>query len=624
MRGTAGNCRTMRALAMLMAVALLAATPVLLPQAAPAAGRAGRALEERDWGTCASAVAEPAMTWYLAEGCTEAGYETWILVQNPGDKAADIAMDFQTFSGVVTGPRDTVPPGNRKTYNVADYVVSFEVSTKVRASSGVVCERAMYGGNREWGAGATGVTTPSDTWYLSEGCTVPGFETWVLVQNPGTAPVDIEMSLQTDQGEVAGPQDTIPAGRRRTYNLGSYVTSYNVSTRLTASGGVVCERAMYSTDIVFHEGPDEHEWGTDSNGITAASTTCYLAEGCTLPGFETWVLVQNPGPGAADVRMRLLTDSGEVAGPSDTIPAGRRRTYDLSKYAPGASVATVVDASAPVVVERAMYGGERLWGTCAQGCTALSDTWYLAEGCTAKSFETWLSLMNPGDAPVNVTVKLQTEKGEVDGPAGVIGPRRRKTFNLGDYVTSYNVASRVEASGPVACERPMYGQGTNRRLCAPVEGPLLYPFTRDESIACGRWPPGSTDYPFFGAPREGTRLHAGIDIYPAAGAGAPVRALKAGTVVKTGLFYTRYTGEQTFAVLVDHGDFVANYGELSPLDGWVQPGATVSRGQVIGLVSGTLQLHFEMYARGTTSWLQWYGPQPANLIDPTDTILLLY
>jgi murein DD-endopeptidase MepM/ murein hydrolase activator NlpD len=63
---------------------------------------------------------------------------------------------------------------------------------------------------------------------------------------------------------------------------------------------------------------------------------------------------------------------------------------------------------------------------------------------------------------------------------------------------------------------------------------------------------------------------------------------------------------------------------LSPLDGWVQPGATVSRGQVIGLVSGTLQLHFEMYARGTTSWLQWYGPQPANLFDPTDTILLLY
>jgi murein DD-endopeptidase MepM/ murein hydrolase activator NlpD len=499
---------------MLMAVALLAVASGFWPQAAPAASRQGRALEERDWGTCASAVPVPALTWYLAEGCTAPGFETWVLVQNPGGRPADIALDFQTAEGVVAGPRETVPPKTRRTYNLADYVVSFNVSTMVTADSGVVCERAVYGNNREWGTGAAGVTAPSDRWYLAEGCTGPGFETWVLVQNPGSTPADINMRLQTDRGEVAGPRDI--------------------------------------------------------------------------------------------------------------IPAGRRRTYDLSKYAPDASVATVVNASAPVVVERAVYGGERLWGTCAQGCTALSDRWYLAEGCTGKGFETWLSLMNPGETPVSVTVKLQTDNGEVDGPSGVIEPRRRKTFNLGDYVTSYNVASRVESSGPVACERPMYGQGTNRRLCAPVEGPLLYPFTRDESIACGRWPPGSTDYPFFGAPREGTRLHAGIDIYPAAGAGAPVRALKAGTVVNAGLFYTRYTGEQTFAVLVDHGDFVANYGELGPLQGWVAPGATVSRGQVIGFVSGTLQLHFEMYAPGTTSWLQWYGPQPANLVDPTDTILPLY
>jgi murein DD-endopeptidase MepM/ murein hydrolase activator NlpD len=369
---------------------------------------------------------------------------------------------------------------------------------------------------------------------------------------------------------------------------------------------------------------NDREWGTDSTGITSPSTACYLAEGCTLPGFETWVLVQNPGPGDADVSMRLLTDSGEVTGPIDTVPAGRRRTYNLSKYAPGSSVATIVSAGAPVVVERAMYGGKRLWGTCAQGCTALSDRWYLAEGCTEKGFETWLTLVNPGDAPVNVAVKLQTENGEVDGPSGVIEPRRRKTFNLGEFVTSYNVAALVEANGAVSCERPMYGEGTNRRLCAPVEGLPLYPFTRDGSVACGHWPTGSLDYPYFGAPREGTRLHAGIDIYPPSGAGAPVRALRAGTVVKTGLFYTRYTGERTFAVLVDHGDFVANYAELWPLDGWVQPGAAVSRGQVIGFVSGTEQLHFEMYAPGTTSWLWWYGPQPSNLIDPTDMILRLY
>jgi hypothetical protein len=248
----------------------------------------------------------------------------------------------------------------------------------------------------------------------------------------------------------------------------------------------------------------------------------------------------------------------------------------------------------------------------------------MAEGCTARGFETWLTILNPGDSDLDFEVKLQTATGEVPGPSGVIRAKRRLTFDLGDRVRGYDVASLVRASGPVACERSMYGDSTERVPCQPVAGPLLYPFTRDESIACGHWPAGSTDYPYFGAPRNGTRLHAGIDIYPASGAGTEVRSIRSGTVIKTDLFYRRASGEQTYAILVDHGDFVANYAEVQPPEAWVRPGAAVAKGQVIGHVSGTVQLHFEMYAAGTTSWVWWYGPQPANLLDPTGFMLQLY
>jgi hypothetical protein len=359
-------------------------------------------------------------------------------------------------------------------------------------------------------------------------------------------------------------------------------------------------------------------------GATEPATTWYLAEGCTLPGFETWVLVQNPSGEPVRAGLRFITGSGEREGPSATIAAGSRRSFNVSDYAPGESVSTVVSAGGPVVAERAMYGDGRLWGTCSAGSPRLSKAWYLAEGCTARGFETWVAVLNPGSVPVSVSVRLLTENGAVEGPADIIAPRQRKTYDLSGSVVSYNVACTLLASGPVVCERSMYGTGTNRRLCAPVEGPLVYPFTRDASVACGHWPAGSTDYPYFGAPRENTRLHAGIDIYPPAGRGAPVRAIKDGTVVRTGLFYTRYTGEQTFAVLVDHGDFVACYAEVQPLAQWVVPGAGISRGQVFAYISGTVQLHFEMYAPGTTSWLSWYGPQPANLLDPTGMMLNLY
>lgn len=602
-------------LAVALALSLLTALASSAPCRTTDSSAHGRGATARDWGTCSAAAASPATTWYFAEGCTEAGFETWILVQNPGGVPCEIAIDLQSADAQAQGPRDTIPPRSRRTYNLADYVVSYEVSATVRSSAPVVCERAMYGNNREWGTDSMGSTATSETWFLAEGCTDGGIETWVLVQNPGTVPARIDMKLQTGAGERQGPTDIVPPMSRRTYNLADYVRSFDVSTKITASAGVVCERAMYGAG---------REWGTESTGITTPSRSCYLAEGCTLDGFETWVLVANPGLVPASLRMTFLTERGQVDGPNEVIPAGCRRSYRVSDYANGASVAATIGASEAVVVERAMYGGGRLWGSCSSGSATLSRTWYLAEGCTQGGFETWLALVNPGDEPVRVTVNLQTEKGEVKGPTGTVEPKQRRTFDLGEWVTSYDVSALVESSGPLACERSMYGDGTNSRLCAPVDGPPLYPFTREESIACGHWPSGSTDYPYFGAPRNGTRLHAGIDIYPPSGEGSPVAALKAGTVMKAGLFYTRYTGEETFAVLVDHGDFVANYAELRPLESWVQPGAPVERGQLIGYVSGTVQLHFEMYTPGTTSWLSWYGPQPANLIDPTDAILRLY
>lgn len=594
---------------------LLCAAAAVLPLKASAAATVGRGPTQREWGTCASGMDSPSNEWFFAEGCTNSGFETWILVGNPSTSEAAIQIDYLTDQGPFQGPRDIVPPGTRKTYNVADHVVSTEVSTRVSSSVGVVCERAMYGNDREWGTDSIGLKETSRTWYLAEGCTDGGIETWVLVQNPTELPASIDMKLQTSSGERQGPRDTVPPMSRRTYDLADFVVSYDVSTRVVASADVVCERAMYGGG---------RAWATASSGSTEPSRECFLAEGCTLQGFETWLLVQNPGDEPASIRTTLLSGDGRSAGPAEAIGAGCRRSYRLSDYLDSASIAASVSSDKPVVVERAMYGDDRRWGTCSAGTTSLERTWYLAEGCTEEGFETWLALMNPSDSPVDVNVTLLTERGAAQGPRARIEPWQRATFDLADWVTSFEVSAVVEASAPLSCERAMYGNGTGTGMCAPVAGPVLYPFTREGSIACGHWPEGSDDYPYFGAPRNGTRLHAGIDIYPPAGNGAPVIAMKDGTIVKTGLFYTRYTGEETFAVLVDHGDFVANYAELQPLEGWVQPGARVARGAALGRVSGTVQLHFEMYAPGTTSWLWWYGPQPADLLDPTATMLELY
>ena len=74
-------------------------------------------------------------------------------------------------------------------------------------------------------------------------------------------------------GTTPGAGNVISANTRVSFNAGSYIETYQLSTIISAQGGnVICERAMYGNN---------RAWGTDSIASYAGSTTWYLAEGCT-------------------------------------------------------------------------------------------------------------------------------------------------------------------------------------------------------------------------------------------------------------------------------------------------------------------------------------------------------
>ncbi len=104
-------------------------------------------------------------------------------------------------------------------------------------------------------ADATTITanpTVTNRWYLAEGCTAGGFETWVLVQNPGVTAVHVNLLFLTDQGEVAFPDlqnVEVAAESRVSFPVHSYLQAYDVSTVVESSDGeVVCERSVYWGD----------------------------------------------------------------------------------------------------------------------------------------------------------------------------------------------------------------------------------------------------------------------------------------------------------------------------------------------------------------------------------------
>ncbi len=115
----------------------------------------------------------------------------------------------------------------------------------------------------------------------------------------------------------------------------------------------------------------------------------------------------------------------------------------------------------PVAVERSMYGLDRAWGTCSIGTTPPAVAWFLAEGCT-DGMDTWILVANPGGTAATVSLALDTGEGQ-QAPAPlqnvVVPAGSRVSFHLNDFLTTYNVSTKVTSDKPVICERAMYGPG---------------------------------------------------------------------------------------------------------------------------------------------------------------------
>ena len=433
--------------------ALLAAAPAGGGEAAPADGAGSR--------------------WYMAEGCTEGGMQTYILVLNPGPTDAHVDVTLYTGTGAVRPPElrgVTILPQSRATFHLNAFVTSYDVSTEVRedAGGGIVCERATYGPGLAWAHASLGAEGPLGAWYLAEGCTAGGFETWVLLLNPTAAPARADLTLMTGGGPLSPPElqgCEVPPFSRRSIDLGRYWTGYEVSTLVRARDGtVVCERATY--------GPGR-AWATGSPASGGPGGEWYLAEGATAGGMETWVLVQNPNPTDARIDVTLMTGSGPLRPPElqgYLVPAEHRASFNLGDYVTSFDVSTrVVSAGGPVVAERAVYGPDRGWAHTSAGSRRSANLWRLAEGATWGDMETWILVQNPNPTDARIRVTLFTATGPVSPPAlqGLPVPAgHRVSFDVAGFLdeADFGVEVRSPDAG-VVVERSMYGSGREWGTC---------------------------------------------------------------------------------------------------------------------------------------------------------------
>lgn len=314
-------------------------------------------------GHLSGAVNGPSKTWYLPEGSTTWGFETYLLVQNPNEKSANVNITYMTTAGPVARAPLPVAANSRTTVNVTGEFPGHDFSTAVSSDLPVIAERAMYWDGRREGSDSTGAPAAAQDFFLAEGSTTHGFDEWVLVQNPNNEPVDLDVTWLTYNGPVSRPRVTVGANSRYTIHANAEIQG-DISVAVHGSKPIVAERAMY-----WNNGTGKA--GHTSIGVTTPLRRWDFGTGNTSPGWETWMLVQNPNPRPVLVEAVFVDENGGSKNFTVSVPAQSRYTFDPALFMPGKSLgmyACVNQGNDKIIAEQAIYWDNRAGGGCALGC----------------------------------------------------------------------------------------------------------------------------------------------------------------------------------------------------------------------------------------------------------------
>jgi IPT/TIG domain len=195
-----------------------------------------------------------ASDYYLAEGTTAWGFTTWLLIQNPVSDASTVTITYMTPSGKKAQSPFNLPGNSRKTIKVNDVagMGNTDFSTQVHGSQPIIAERSMYwdNGTGEACHDSIGMDAAHTTFYLPDGQSSGGYETWTLVQNPNASDVQVEISYLTSTGTGNVVEtETIPANSRRTFGMlehsGINGRASIMVTSKTGGKKIMVERAIY-------------------------------------------------------------------------------------------------------------------------------------------------------------------------------------------------------------------------------------------------------------------------------------------------------------------------------------------------------------------------------------------
>lgn len=276
-----------------------------------------------------------------------------------------------------------------------------------------------------------GISSPATTWYFAEGTTRRGFECWFSVFNPSRGDARVDFEFFTSRGKITRVYE-VGQERRLTFEVkGELKVEEDFSCILRSDIPVVAERSLY-----FRR-------GGGMNGVAIGPGTSELSTRWIFPlgrmqeRLEDYLILFNPGPEDAQVRLEFYGENGWEARRDVRFPAEVRSTVDIGRLL-GASAATVVlDSDSPLAAERACYfgfeggpGGSFL----VPGLKEKREEWYFPEGTLRFGTVNRLNIFNPNSAANLVEVTL-ISGGDMAGEVLALDPWSASSIDVSRYLS---------------------------------------------------------------------------------------------------------------------------------------------------------------------------------------------
>jgi len=411
--------------------------------------------------------------FYFAEGCTRAGYQEWICLQNATEKKVNAKITYMLDDGSNRDQPVELPAESRTTVDVNGFLgAGRDAAAHVTGDGPFVAERAMYVNNgvESGGEQVMGAGEKHKSFLFAEGTTRRGYQTWLALQNPSKQDTDAIITYYYTGKEPKAETVTIPATSRKTIDVNTDAgADADVSLAVTAKSDIVAERVMYfsATNPIRGLSPDGVH---NSTGTDAAATEWSFAEGTTRSNFNEWLCLMNPGGENTNVKVRYLTFDRGVITRDKLVPANSRFTVNVNAdVGAETDLSMQVTSDKPIVAERPMYfeyqpaslPGE-LWGGGhnVMGARSAAKNWEFAEGTTRPGFETYLCVSNPNAKDVEVTIQYITDlngtKDKKTEKVTVAGNTRHTILINSVIGADRDVSFKVTAGAPIVVERSMY------------------------------------------------------------------------------------------------------------------------------------------------------------------------